>query len=75
MKKTKAIKTFTVTRDSVNACVVFTWNGKQETLADALHTMQHVFAFPDSVLNQVKQLKAVTLAPNKMQVKKFPLHS
>ena len=75
IKKIKAITTFSVTRDSVNAKLIFKWNGKADTLTEALNMMEHVLALPVDVLEQVRQLKPVELASNKMKTESFALLS
>lgn len=75
MKKMKAVTTFSVTRDSVNSKLIFKWNGRADTLVEALNMMEHVLALPANVLDQVRQLKPVELASNKIKTESFALFS
>ncbi len=75
MKKIKAITTFSVILDSVNAKLILKWNGKADTLVEALNMMEHVLVLPVDVLEQVRKLKPVEVASNKMMTESFALLS
>lgn len=72
-KQIKAINTFSVKFDQENAQVRLDWNGKAETLKEAINVMESVLCVPESVLKQVRKLKPVVTVNNKMISKTFSL--
>lgn len=73
MRKDKAINTFSVKLDQEAQQVRLDWNGKAETLKDAINVMESVFSVPEGVLLQVGRLKPIALVGNRMITKTFPL--
>jgi hypothetical protein len=73
MKKIKALNTFSVKVDVENAQVRLDWNGKAETLKEAIDVMESVLCVPESVLKQVHKLKPVVAVNSKMITKTFSL--
>ena len=72
-KQIKAINTFFVKFDQENAEVRLDWNGKAETLQEAINVMESVLCVPESVLKEVRKLKPVIAVNNKMIAKTFSL--
>jgi len=72
-KEIKAFNTFSVKFDQENAQVRLNWNGKAETLKEAIDVMESVLCVPESVLKQVRKLKPVVAVNNKMITKTFSL--
>ena len=72
-KQIKAINTFSVKFDQENAQVRLDWNGKAETLKEAINVMESVLCVPESVLKQVRKLKPVVAVNNKMITRTFSL--
>lgn len=73
MRKDKAINTFSVKLDQEAQQVRLDWNGKAETLKDAINVMESVFNAPKSVLEQVRKLEPLNLMGNRMVTKTFSL--
>lgn len=73
MKKIKPITTFSVKLEGNNQRVRLDWNGKEETLKDALNVLESVLSVPESTLNEVRQLKPLNLAKNRMITMSFSL--
>lgn len=73
MRKDKAINTFSVKLDQEAQQVRLDWNGKAETLKDAINVMESVFSVPESVLEQVRKLEPLNLMGNRMVTKTFSL--
>lgn len=73
MKKDKAINTFSVKLDDEKFEVRLDWNGKADTLKDAINVMESVLCVPESVLLQVGRLKPIALGGNRMITKTFSL--
>jgi hypothetical protein len=59
--------------DQENAQVRLDWNGKAETLKEAINVMESVLCVPESVLKQVRNLKPVIAVNNKMITRTFSL--
>lgn len=72
-KQIKAINTFSVKFDQEAQQVRLDWNGKAETLKDAINVMESVLCVPESVLKQVRKLKPVVAVNNKMITRTFSL--
>ena len=72
-KQIKAINTFSVKFDPENAQVRLDWNGKAETLKEAIDVMESALCVPESVLKEVRKLKPIVVVNNKMITKTFPL--
>jgi hypothetical protein len=72
-KQIKAINTFSVKFDQENAQVRLDWNGKAETLKEAIDVMESVLCVPENVLKEVRKLKPIVVVNNKMITKTFSL--
>lgn len=73
MRKDQPINTFSVKLDQENLEVRLDWNGKAETLKDAINVMESVFCVPESVLKRVRNLKPLNLIGNRMVTRTFSL--
>lgn len=73
MRKDKAINTFSVKLDQEAQQVRLDWNGKAETLKEAINVMESVLCVPESVLKQIRKLKPVVAVNNKMITRTFSL--
>ncbi len=72
-KEIKAINTFSVKLEGNNQRVRLDWNGKAETLKDAINVLENVLGAPESTLHEVRLLKPLNLARNRMITMSFSL--